>query len=158
MNPEKKEHLAQVKDCLKEHVIQYPTPEKITLSDFQIDWLKIDGSFVLEFDGIRISDRFKLTLGDTGRLRFYMPMFHSPLGAPASYAAQEFTDETHNAIDDGLRLLIPKFSGFGLHPMTREFIHQSTPLQERVLDPEGFEISKRLLSLAFSVTVSTQRG
>jgi hypothetical protein len=112
---------------------------------------------VLEFDGVLIGDRFKLSLGDTGRLQFAMPMYHSPLGAPASYAAVEFTDDTRNAINDALSLLMPKFSGFGLHPLTREFIHQSTPLVDRVMDQEGLEVSKRLLSGAFSVSVGTQR-
>lgn len=156
MNLEQIEHIAQVKTWLDENVIHYPTPSKVTLCDFQLDWLKVTGTCVLEFDGTLIGNRFELSLGDNGRFKFSIPMFHSLLGVPASYAAVEFTDDTRNAINDGLSLLIPKFAGFGLHPLSREFIHISTPLQERVLDPEGFEISKRLLSGAFSVSVGTQ--
>lgn len=157
MTPEQIEHMAEAKAWLDENVIKYPTPEKVTLSDFQLDWLKVTGTFVLEFDGTLIGDRFELSLGDNGRLKFSMPMFHSPLGVPVSYAVVEFTDDTRNAINDGLSLLIPKFAGFGRHPLSLEFIHQSTPLQERVLDPEGLEISKRLLSGNFSVSVGTKR-
>lgn len=158
MNPEQIEHMAEVEAWLDENVIQYPTPAKVTLSDFQLDWQSVCGSFVLAFDEVLVSDRFKLSLGDNGRLKFWMPMFISPLEAPASYAAVEFTDDTRNAINDGLSLLIPKFAGFGLHPLTREFVSQSTPLHDRVLDPEGLEISKRLLSGIFSVSVETQRS
>jgi hypothetical protein len=157
MHPQKIEHMAQVEAWLNENVTQYLTPEKVTLSDFQLDWVKVTGSFVLEFDDATVGDRFKLSLGDNGRLKLSMPVFNSPLGAPASYAAVEFTDDTRDAINDGLSLLIPKFAGFGLHPLTHEFIHQFTPLHERVLDSEGLYISKRLLSGAFSVSVGTQR-
>ncbi len=157
MNPEQIEHMAEVEAWLDGNVIQYPTPAKVTLSDFQLDWHKVAGSFVLEFDDELVGDRFELSLGDNGRLKFGTPMFISPLGAPASYAAVEFTEDTREAIDDGLSLLVPKFAGFGLHPLTREFVTQSTPQQDRVMDPEGLEISKRLLSGNFSVSVGTQR-
>ena len=157
MNSEQIAHMAQVEAWLDENVIQYPTPAKVTLSSFQLDWSNITGSFVLKFDEELVSDRFELSLGDNGRLKFSMPMFISPLGAPASYAAVEFTNDTRNAINDGLSLLMPKFAGFGLHPLTRQFINQSTPLHERVIDPEGLEISKRLLGGRLSVSVGTQR-
>lgn len=157
MNSEQIEHIARVKVWLDENVIEYPTPAKVTLSNFQLDWQNVTGSFVLELDGALVGDRFELSLGDNGRLKFSVPMFHSPLGAPASYAAVEFTVETRNAINDGLSILVPKFAGFGLHPLSREFIHQSTPLCDRVLDPEGLEISKLLMKGCFSVSVGTQR-
>ena len=158
MNPERIEHIAQVKAWLDENVIEYPTPAKVTLSDFQVDWLNITGSFALALDEVQVPYRFKFALGDNGRLRYFMPMFHSPLGAPASYGAVEFTDEARQAISEGLSILVPRFASFGLHPVTREFIHQYTPLAERVLDPEGLEIAQRLLSSSnFSMTVGTQQ-
>jgi hypothetical protein len=157
MTPEHIEHIALVHAWLDENVIEYPTPAKVTLSDFQVDWLNITGSFALALDEVHAPYRFKFALGDNGRLRYFMPMFHSPLGAPASYGAVEFTDETRQAISEGLCILVPRFASFGLHPITREFIHQSTPLAERVLDPEGVEMAKRLLSSSkFALTVGMQ--
>jgi hypothetical protein len=157
MKPEKIEHLAQLADWPEQNVIRYQTPAKVTLSDFQLDWQNVCGSFVLAFDEVIVPDRVALSLGDNGRFNFSIPTLASPHGVPDSKANVEFTDDTQHAIHAGLGLVTPQFASCGVHPLTHQLIQPLTPLHERVLDPEGLEISKRLLSGSFSVSVCTQR-
>lgn len=158
MRPEIAEHLAQVSAWLDENVIRYPLPLAVTLGDMQMNWEGLSGSFVLSLDGKAVPDRFCFSLDGTGWLKFFLPMFTSPLGAPASYAAVELTEETQVAMQEGLRVLMPKLAGFGLHPVTGEWVHQSTPWRARVMDPTGFEQAKeRIEAGGYSITVPTKQ-
>ena len=83
-------------------------------------------------------------------------MFHSPLGAPASYPAVEFTDETRRAIDDALRATLPRLRGYGLVRDGGKEIGPFTPLADRIVDIEQFEAAKSKVSATgYSVTVRT---
>jgi hypothetical protein len=158
MRPEIAEHLAQVSAWLDENVVSYPTPAAVTLTDIQMNWTELSGSSTLSLDNKVVPDRFVFSLDGTGWLKFFMPMFTSPLGAPASYAAVELTEETRLAMQVGLHILMPKLAGFGLHPRTGEWVHQSTPWRARVMDPNGFEQARqRIEAGGYSITVPTKQ-
>jgi hypothetical protein len=81
-------------------------------------------------------------------------MFHSPLGAPATYPAIESTDETRRAIDEGLRGTLPRLHGCGIVRATGNEIHFATPIDERVVDREQFEAAKaRASAPGYSISV-----
>lgn len=150
-------HIAEVERWLDDNVRVVPAPRAVTLSDFEIDWSKLTGSFTLALDGEPLPDRFRFDLEITGWLRWQMPMFHSPLGAPASYAAYEFTPETRRAIDEALRAVLPRLHGCGLVRATGQRIDQSTPLEARIVDWGAFEAAKARAS-ASGFVVSARVG
>ena len=151
-----REHIERVEAWLEENVRVYPTPREVTLSGFDIDWITLDGSFLLAFDGEPLRHRFRFDMDISGRLRFRMPMFHSPLGAPASYAAIEFTDETRCSIDKGLHAVLPRLHGCGIVRATGKEINHWTPIDERIVDGEAFEAAKaRASAPGYSITVPT---
>lgn len=154
MRPEIAEHLAQVSAWLDENVVSYPTPAAVTLSDIEMNWTDLSGSFALMLDNKVVPDRFVFSLEGTGWLKFFMPMFTSPLGTPASYAAVELTEETRTAMEKGLRILLPRLAGFGLHRVTGDWVHQSTLWGARVMDPTAFEQARRRIEAGgYSITV-----
>lgn len=156
--PDIAEHLALVSAWLDENVVSYPTPASVTLSDIQMNWTDLSGSLIFSLDGKKVPDRFVFSLDGTGWLKFFMPMFTSPLGAPASYAAVEFTEETRVVMEEGLRILIPKLAGFGLDRVTGVWIHQSTQWQTRVMDTTAFEPARqRIETGGYSITVPTKQ-
>jgi hypothetical protein len=71
-------------------------------------------------------------MSETGWLTFSVPLFHSPLGAPASYAAIELTTNTQSAVTAAVRSLLPRLMPLGINPKTKEWITTSTPLQARI--------------------------
>lgn len=148
MKSERSELLTPAKTGLTKKVITYPTPLKVTLSNFQMDWFTMTGSFALSLDTKMVASRFKLFIDDSGRLKF---------SAPSSDAIIDLTHATKNAINDAISLLVPRFSGLGLHACPPERPCLATPLTARIIDHEGLEIAKRLIcGVNFSVTVGTQ--
>jgi hypothetical protein len=149
-----REHIELVRTWLDENVRVYPTPHEITLSEFQIDWDRLTGSFRLAFDGELLMERLRFDLELSGWLRYRTPMFHSPLGAPASYPAVEFTNETRRAIDAGLRATLPRLHGCGIVRATGKEINHWTPIDERVVDRMAFEVAKaRASAPGYSISV-----
>lgn len=59
-------------------------------------------------------------------------MSHSPLGAPASYAAVKKTEKPHRAILKGLRKTKPKVKGAGIDRDPRKGITGRTPPRDRI--------------------------
>lgn len=156
VHPEIQAHLAEVAAWLDENVRVLPTPREVTLSAFEIDWNTLAGSFAVALDDETLPDRFRFDMEITGWLKFRTPMFHSPLGAPASYAAYELTSETRNAIEEALRGVLPRLHGCGLVRATGQHITQSTPLDARIVDRAEFAAAKARASRAgFEVRVRT---
>jgi hypothetical protein len=146
--------IERVSAWFDENVRVYPTPREVTLSEFEIDWDKLAGSFRLAFDGEPLPDRFRFSLEITGWLQHQAPMFVSPLDVPASYAAVEFTDDTRRAIDDGLRATLPRLHGYGIVRESGKEIGAFTPLAERIVDRAQFESAKAKASASeYSITV-----
>ena len=87
----------------------------------------MSGCFVLAFDSIRIEPKIRFSLDSNGWMRFWMPMHHSPLGVPASFAMFELTDTTNNAIERALKEVFGCFRPLGLNKDINQLITGSTP-------------------------------
>lgn len=136
------------------NVQAFATPEQLTLFNFVVDWQKISGTFQIKLDAFALAESFSFAIDQSGKANFYLPMFHSPLGVPASYASVKFTDETSCAILKGLRSVLPKVRGLGMDLSTGLEITYSTPIQDRIIDKDVFDAAKlNLLRSDFNVTI-----
>ena len=150
---EQTEHMAEVSRWLEENVISYPTPKTVTLSEFSVNWTEMSGSFVLTLDDNRIEGRFRLSLAQNGWVQYRLPMFTSPLGAPATYGAVELTDDTAKSVTMALRSIFPRLKPMGIDASTGAFIGQRTPLADRVVDLGIFNAAiSRVDAMGFSLT------
>jgi hypothetical protein len=140
------DHVRQVFEWLEKNVKVYPAPSRVRLWNFKVDWTALRGSFCVALDGVELEEplRFGLDLG--GQVDFYLPVFTSPLGAPASYDAIELTAETQRAITRALRSVIPRIRGAGLDWVSGQFTTAHDSVSSRVLDPAAWEAAQRLLS------------
>jgi len=127
-----KSHVERVREWLEENIQVFPEPVSVTLSDFSVDWDNFRGDFLVSFDLIEASERFKFALELNGKVALYFPMFHSPLGAPASYAAVRITHATHQAILKGLHETFPRLKAVGIDKATGDRIDRNTPPEDRV--------------------------
>lgn len=93
---------------LNENVQVFTTPQKIKLSEFQIDWKKLSGSFNLSLDGVSAKERVGFSPEVSGKPSLNFPIYHSPLGVPASYSVIEITWETEYCILKQLKMLLPR--------------------------------------------------
>ena len=147
-----KSHVDRVWEWLEENVQVFPEPESVTLSDFLVDWDSLNGNFLVSFDSTKASTRFQFGLALNGKAALYMPMFHSPLGAPASYAAVRITHATHQAILKGLHETFPPLKAVGVEKGTGERISLDTPLEERI-ERNLLEHAKGKVGKNYSITI-----
>lgn len=136
------DHVQAVRDWLAINVLRPPQPKEISISDVQFDWHDMKGSFILSLDDKAIEDRFVLMLQMNGKMDYGEPIFHSPLGAPASYAAVELTQSTAEALSQALIQIFPTVRAFGWHTDLQLLIDQRTPLSRRICDQEDFDRKK----------------
>lgn len=148
-----KQHIEEVMHWLEENVEVFPEPEKVTLSEFSVNWEDFSGEFRVAFDSVVLSEKLRFGLEVSGKTRFYLPMFHSPLGAPASYSAVEISDKTHAAILKGLRETIPRVKGAGLDRNTGKEITYHTPPNERI-DAEILSAAILKVNEDYSIQIS----
>jgi hypothetical protein len=142
---------------LDANVKTYPTPETVTLSDFEIDLDDLSGTFQVALDRQAIDYAFSFGIQGNGTPNLFWPMFHSPLGVPASYAALHITNDTESAIELALSHLLPRLRPFGLNRSTGKSIDMTTSIEDRILEPE--KLSKLLQvtgSKSFQLTVQVQ--
>jgi hypothetical protein len=152
------DHLKEVSAWLDRSVCSYPTPLKVTLSSFSINLDKMTGCFQLTIDDFSIPDMFNLSLGLNGWMQHHPPMFYSPLGAPASYAAIDLTSDTNKAISSALKAVFPQLKPLGLDQETKELITGQTPLISRIYDASELELVRLKISnpeFAFSIKVAS---
>ena len=97
-----------LQEWLNENVQTFPTPKKIKLSNFQVNWKTLSGSFNLTLDGVFIKEKMKFSPEASGKPTLYYPMFHSPLGVPCSYSLIQITWETEYCILKQLKMLLPR--------------------------------------------------
>ena len=148
-------HLEQVSDWLDQNVKHYPSPKKVTLSNFDVDWDELSGTLRIALDDIPLEEEFRFGLEASGRVQLYFPMFHSPLGAPASYPKVELTDETRQAILSGLHQTIPRIKPCGIDRETVTEIHTYMPVSERIKDVDEFSAAiQKVQSENYSISVS----
>lgn len=148
------EHLKEVSRWLDKNVASYPTPRAFTLSDFEVDWEQMSGSFYVCLDGKHIEDPFRLSLGQNGWVQFHLPMYTSPLGAPASYRAVDLTVDTLETLTKALRSIFPRLKPMGKDKDSGAFIGQQTAIADRVVDLDIFAAAiGRVDAMGFSLTV-----
>ncbi len=155
MDEYKKKHIEEVHKWLEDNVKSYPSPKTLTLSEFDINWEKLSGSFLLILDNIS-TERLNFGLEDSGKVKYFLPMFHSPLGAPASYAAIDITNETECAILRALEATIPKVHGCGIDRKTRREFYFYTPVKDRVIDELEFENAKKRLTADYLISINLE--
>lgn len=146
-------HVQAVRDWLEDNVQVYPVPAAVTLRAFDIDWDCLTGEFSILLDQVAVPERIRFALDITGRPTIFMPMFHSPLGAPASYCAIELSLETHAAIQAGLERTLPKMRAYGRNPITGQTIDSSTPFVHRIVDILEYEAISTMITSDYQVTV-----
>ena len=155
MNDESESRYERVKDWLEENVQVYPEPELVRLYDFAIDWEDFSGEFRVAFDSVVLSEKLRFSLEASGKTTFSLPMFHSPLGVPASYAAIEITEKTHKAILKGLRETVPRVKGAGLDRETGKSVSFHTPPAERI-DPAVLRNAKATVTGSYLIIVEVK--
>ncbi len=127
-------HIHAVNEWLKANIRVYPEPTHITLRQVQLNPKTLSGSALLLLGNEITGESLSLRMSETGWLTFSVPLFHSPLGAPASYAAIELTTNTQSAVNAAVRSLLPRLMPLGINPKTKEWVTTSTPLQARISD------------------------
>ncbi len=158
MNESLSDRVAKVRAWLNENVLVPELPRTVTVSDIEFDWKKMSGTFVVALDGNRIEDHFRVWIGITGKPQFCPPMFVSPLGAPASYAAVDLDQETDKAIQVALEQVFPKVRAFGWHKDIDLVIDAMTPFTVRIHDQADFDAKRQAIEsggISQSATVGT---
>lgn len=131
-------HVQAVEEWLHKNVRVYPTPSHITLRQIQLDRTKLSGKAKLLLGDAENDEELTLRMSETGWLTFSLPLFHSPLGAPATYGAIELTENTMQTVTSAIRGLLPRLMPLGVNPKTKEWVTMSTPLGERIADTLEF--------------------
>lgn len=134
-----KAKLAEVHAWLAKNVVAPETPKTVTVSRIRFDWKKRSGTFKLSLDNLVFQEDFDLGIEITGRPTFYVPMFHSPLGVPASYAAIELDQKTEAAVRTALIQVFPRLRAYGLHKDLDLIIDAMSPFEERIIDQAEFK-------------------
>jgi len=145
----------EVAEWVAEHRTTCAPERTVTLRDirFGLDG-KPRGECVVEFDGIPAADPISFCYDECGRIEWGLPMFHSPLGVPASYGAYLLTRAATDAIDAAFASVFPKIRGWGINRETGEPVHGGTPLGERAYSPEDMdELERRLANPELAVTI-----
>lgn len=150
-------HVQEVHDWVDAHVQIIEVAERVTLREFL--WEREDArsvNFVLSIEG-QGDHRCYFGGDDDGDIRFTLPQFHSPLGAPASYPAVELSEAVDLAVRTGLRSLMPRLKPYGADPVTGEQITIASSLRDRLDVPletvrelilrEGLEITVEVATL-----------
>ena len=150
------QHVKEVESWLKDNVKMFDEPKTVTLSRFDIDWQQFRGSFSLALDETAIKEKISFSLNAEGTVSFSLPMFHSPLGAPASYSAYEFSKKTRLAISNALNLTLPKLLGVGRHPVTKKEITINSPINERI-SKEKLQQAKRRVKRNYKITYNCSK-
>ncbi len=161
MNDEKslRDHVAEVHRWVDANKRVYSDIKTIKLMRVQIDRSDFSGSAELILDDRMPPESLRLSLGGDGWLTYSLPMFHSPLGAPASYTAVVLNEAASRAVACAVRGLLPRVLPFGLHPITKDWITQSSPLSQRVVSHVDFEAAfARLHEPTFTQIIRLNEG
>jgi hypothetical protein len=138
--------LELVRVWLEDNVVCPPTPKEITVHSIEFDWNSLSGTFRLVLDDCEIAEPFKVGMDLSGRVQFTPPMFWSPLGAPASYAAVELDEVTVAAVMRALASVFPRLRGYGIYPDLGLEIYGDNPLGDRIIDFKEFGLKSALLA------------
>jgi hypothetical protein len=124
-------------EFLNDHVQVFPTPRKIIMSNFDIDWEALSGSFNLTLDGISAKERLGFCPEMSGKPRLVFPVYHAPYGIPSSYSSVRITWETEYCILKQLKMLLPRFFDGEMCDLNRHKLDKAslTQIKKRVMDP-----------------------
>jgi hypothetical protein len=130
--------VAEVHDWLAENVRVITQANELVLSDFTYDDDR--GKFSLSVDGEVLEDRWSFSLDNAdGWVSVCPPIFGSPLGAPASFAAVELSDEIEAALGAKMREIFPRIAPLGLNRKTGvERTRFNSTVASRIIDLEGY--------------------
>ena len=138
-----KTHVEEVHAWLRENVLKYKNVSAVTLFCFEIPESKrqgeYSGRFKVKFDQTECPRDFTFSIGDdaVGKPHFYYPIFHSPLGSPASYGAVEMPKAADEAIRKALNTIFPSVKPLGLDSQTGQVITMLTKHIDRVRDHDA---------------------
>ena len=155
MNKITKSRAEKAREWLAKNVRRYDEPNKVTLSDFKVDWSDFSGDFRLSIGNIVLKEKIEFGLEASGRTQFYMPMFHSPHGTPMSHAAIEITENTSQAISMALHKTFPRLKGAGIDRETGREITYHTPSYKRA-SPEELEKAINKVSKGYAITIEVE--
>ena len=159
MSNSRRDHVQAVMEWLQRNVRVYPEPTSITLRQIRLDRKELRGEAVLLVGDALPGEELSLWMSETGWLTFSPPLFHSPLGAPATYGAIELTRTTEDAVTGAVRSLLPRVLPLGLNPKTRDWVTIGTPLHERIVDISQFDVAfERISQPDFEVVQSVAPG
>ena len=142
----------KVQAWLQDNVLIIPEPKAVTLHSFDVDWSDWSGWFRVKFDDFEFEDDLNFAIEITGRPKFYLPMFTSPLGVTASFSAIEITPKTHQAIGMALQGTFPRLKPFGRNRDTGIEITMSSSISDRISVHEA-EIAKLLVVEGYTASV-----
>jgi hypothetical protein len=143
-----------LENWLNKNVLKVSKPNKLVLHSFKVDLRAFSGSFMVDVDEEALNASFSLYLGSDGKVHFGEPMFHSPMGVPASYAAIEIDSDTRLAIANSICNLFPKFRSYCFHKDLNRMIDSSSSLEDRVIDIDSLKsFESKLLDPNFKLTV-----
>lgn len=142
-NTEKSRH-EMYEEFLNQNVQVFSTPNKIKLSDFEIDWQSLTGSFNLTLDGILTKERMGFRPEASGKPTLVFPVYQAPYGLPTSYSTISITWETEYCILKQLKILLPRV---GYHYLENDVIKSKyCDLNLNVLDESTLsEIKKKVM-------------
>ena len=138
--------LELVKAWLEDNVFCPLTPKEITVHSIEFNWERLSGTFRLALDNCEIAEPFEVHIDIAGRVQWTPPMFCSPLGAPASYAAVEIDKATTEALMRALERCFPRLRGYGVYPDLGLEIYGDNPLEDRIIDPQEFRKVRKVLN------------
>lgn len=95
-------------EWLDENVQVFSTPNKIKLSEFEIDWESLSGSFILTLDDVSTKERMGFRREVSGKPTLVFPVYHASYGIPSSYSSISITWETEYCILKQLKMLLPR--------------------------------------------------
>ena len=142
-----RKHLKQIEAWLDENVTVYENVTLVTMHTFEIDWDKMNGSFFIMVDDQACDIRFHFySLTATGKTEVNMPMFHSPLGAPASYAAIEISEKIMDRMASTLTKAMPSIKPLGLDKATGKTLTFYNPTSERLPPAHEIKAARDIMS------------
>ena len=153
MSEEIKKQIKAVHAWLDKHVRVFEEPETVTLSDFTVNWDEFSGNFRVTLDTVELPTKLRFGLETSGETKFHLPMFHSPLGSPSSYAALDLTPKTLAAIKQGLHEAIPRVMAAGSNKVTGQNIALDTPARLRI-SPEVLKSAMARIIQDYSISVA----
>lgn len=137
-------------------VREYPTPQFVTLGEFDVDRQALRGSFRVALDELLLPERFRFAPNDAGWSEWMPPVAVFPEGGVREFPVYTLDADTEAAVTRALHSAVPRLLPAGRDPLSGLVRGYRTPAAERAFDPPRFlRDMNRLLAPGFTVTVST---